>query len=358
MGRIVENLWDCSSCGTRGNRGRDYVCPNCGKTRGEDVRFYLPSQITYYDKPIEQGPDWYCEYCGSYNKYSASHCKNCGAAKGSINYFNINETPKATIKEEPHSKEVTFSLPIDDHNYKTRSKKVYTNWARIATIILLFSFISSLIWAAIPKEKTITVDSVAWQREIEIETNTLITENDWSVPIDAVEVLYTRQEIHHYVSVLDHYETITETKSRQVFDGYDTYYTYQDLGNGFSEEIEHSSPRYRTEYYIETRQEPVYRNEPIYETKYYYSVWQYIYDHTETAEGIDYNPYWPEYNFVGDQRVGGQREVYNIFYLNKKSETVSTKVADQELWEQLEIGKTYKVMIVLGYINEIKGEVG
>lgn len=89
MGKIVEMAWDCQYCGTRGNRGRDYVCHNCGKTRDESVKFYLPQTIQAYTKPIEAGPDWYCPYCNSYNRHSVNNCHNCGAERGVKNYFNI-----------------------------------------------------------------------------------------------------------------------------------------------------------------------------------------------------------------------------------------------------------------------------
>lgn len=375
MGRIVENLWDCQYCGTHGNRGRDYVCPNCGKTRDESVKFYLPGTITYYDKPIEKGPDWFCPYCNSYNKHSAKNCKNCGAEKdGTKNYFEIlteqGRTPdlkkeKINSHKENISPMEVVKAPImptvpSPCTYpkvvkKVRHFNIQWSWQRFFAILILLIIIGG-IFLAIPRWKTITVDSLEWQREIEIETNTLIEEDDWSVPGDAVEVLYTRREIHHYDHVIDHYQTITETKSRQVLDGYDTYYTYRDLGNGFSEEVEHSTPRYRTEYYTETHEEPVYRDDPVYRTKYYYTVWRYIYDHSETSSGINNEPYWPEYQFVGDQREGARHEKYIVNYIDKKGNPARYNLQDQALWQSMAVGKTYRVKVSLGYIIEIKDE--
>lgn len=374
MGRIVENLWDCQYCGTHGNRGRDYVCPNCGKTRDESVKFYLPGTITYYDKPIEKGPDWFCPYCNSYNKYSSNNCKNCGAERSNQNYFDIQqkreepkvekyeiELPKRQINPVPvtyHTPTATINIPKKEMprvEKKVRHLNIQWSWQRFFAILILFIIIGG-IFLAIPRWKTITVDSLEWHREIEIETNTLIEEDDWSVPSDAVEVLYTRREIHHYDHVIDHYQTITETKSRQVLDGYDTYYTYRDLGNGFSEEVEHSTPRYRTEYYTETHEEPVYRDDPVYRTKYYYTVWRYIYDHSEISSGINNEPYWPEYQFVGDQREGTRHEKYIVNYTDKKGNSAQYNLQDQALWQSMVVGKTYQVKVSLSYIIEIKDE--
>lgn len=365
MGRIVENLWDCQYCGTQGNRGRDYVCPNCGKTRDESVKFYLPGTITYYDKPIEKGPDWYCPYCNSYNRYSSNNCKNCGAERGSQNYFDIQqekkdeiELPKRLINPAPityHTPTVIVNLPkkeIPKVEKKVRRLNIQWSWKRFLAFLILLFVIGTII-AAIPRWKTITVDSSSWEYRIDIETNTLVEESNWSVPSDAVEILYTRQEIHHYDHVIDHYKTVTETKSRQVSDGYDTYYTYRDLGNGFSEQVAHHTPKYRTEYYTDTHQEPVYRDDPVYRTKYYYTVWRYIYDHTETTSG-DYSiePYWANYTFVGDQREGGRTTIYQI----NSSDGDTYYARDYELWKNLIPGGTYHIKVSFKYIIEIKGD--
>lgn len=387
MSYIVENLWDCQYCGTKGNRGRDYICPNCGKTRDESVKFYLPDEITEYKKPIEQGPDWYCPYCNSYNRHSVNNCKCCGAERGSKTYFDFqkpqekfeNYTASENLEDEDEFIEPTFieqeytprqhtpvkiNIPQTYKIYeppkpqveKKSKRKFHFTWKRAAAVLILLALIITGI-AAIPRYKNITVSALDWQREIDIETNTLVQEDDWSVPADAVEVLYTRQEIHHYNKVLDHYKTVTETKSRQVQDGYDVSYTYRDLGNGFSERVEHRTPRYRTEYYTETHEEPVYRDEPVYRTKYYYTVWRYIYSYTVTSSGDDtIEPYWGSYTFVGDQREGGRREKYSVTYLNKKDKEKTAIANSQEIWEQMEVGNKYQVKMSLNYIIEVKGE--
>lgn len=227
-------------------------------------------------------------------------------------------------------------------------------WKRIIVIIILLALVAVGI-AAWPRYRTIKVESMSWQRDIVIETNTLVEEDDWSVPADAVEVLRTRHEIHHYEKVLDHYETVTEHKSRQVQDGYDITYTYKDLGNGFAEREEHRTPRYHTEYYTETHQEPIYKHEPVYRTKYYYTVWRYIYDHTVTTVGTDKDePYWGTYTFVGDQREGGRSEHYELKYIKKDKEKTAV-IKDLNMWNEIQVGETYQVKMSFNSILEIKG---
>ena len=59
--------------------------------------------------------------------------------------------------------------------------------------------------------------------------------------------------------VLDHYETVEVQRSRLVLDHYETSYTYEDDGLGHFIEVPHELPVYRTEYYTETVQQPIYR---------------------------------------------------------------------------------------------------
>ena len=85
MGRLIENLWDCPYCSTKGIGGSRRECPNCGKPRGETTRFYMPSEITYVSEEkaskINRNPDWLCEFCGSLNSDSDSTCKSCGSTR-------------------------------------------------------------------------------------------------------------------------------------------------------------------------------------------------------------------------------------------------------------------------------------
>lgn len=143
-------------------------------------------------------------------------------------------------------------------------------------------------------------------------------------------------------------------KSRQVFDGYDTYYSYHDNGNGSFEEVEHQTPRYRTEYYTETEQRPVYRDDPVYQTKYYYTIWRWVYNRTETASGINNEPYWPEYTLAEKERVGEQTKDYSVKGMVKNKE--KTYSCSEEIWNILTINKTFQIKTSVGVITEIKKE--
>ena len=56
---------------------------------------------------------------------------------------------------------------------------------------------------------------------------------------------------------------------KRTKDGKRTYYTYEDMGNGFLKEVPHEREVYKTEYYTESVPQPVYVPVPRYATKYY-----------------------------------------------------------------------------------------
>ena len=59
--------------------------------------------------------------------------------------------------------------------------------------------------------------------------------------------------------VIDHFEEREVQRSRMVLDHIETYYTYEDDGNGHLIETPHERPVYRSDYYTETELVPIYR---------------------------------------------------------------------------------------------------
>ena len=48
----------------------------------------------------------------------------------------------------------------------------------------------------------------------------------------------------------------------------------------------------------------MYRDKPIYRTKYYYTIWRWKYDRTETAEGGGKTPEYPDPQLTDKERLG------------------------------------------------------
>ena len=81
----IEGLWDCMYCNQKGIKARYDTCTACGKPRGLENTFYLPTDIQAAVLSKEEAaqtsnePDWLCEYCGSYNSANTNICEKCGA---------------------------------------------------------------------------------------------------------------------------------------------------------------------------------------------------------------------------------------------------------------------------------------
>lgn len=368
MGKIFMGFWDCSSCGTKKIRGDVRNCPNCGKPRGNDVRFYMDEtseEVTDVEN-INKNPDWLCSFCGSLNSDSDETCPSCGHSRdeSDLNYFENQEKmntqheyvgePTYSYHDDYGSTTESYSEPVERivsvSSSVSRTKKRSFNKRKVIIAAAAIALALLIAFIFIPKTRTITVASLPWERTVAVEEYRTVHENSWYLPSGAYDVT-TRQEIKSYDHVLDHYEPKTKQVSKQVLDGYDISYSYRDLGNGMFEQVEHKTPRYRTEYHTETYQEPVYKDVPVYATKYYYSIERWVFDHNETASGDDGRAYFPDVTFrSGITRDGGHTEKYWVVDAKEKKYSI-----DYELWSKLQSGKTAKVKIRAGKITEIIG---
>ena len=209
MSKLVMGYWDCPVCGTKEIRGDVSNCPSCGRARG-DVKFYVKgytegtslreeelSQFEQLDdqKAQEMGsnPDWYCSFCNSLNSDNAQVCSNCGAtrADSEANYFD-----RLKKKQEEEAAELA-AQPQAAPAKKSRSPLA-------VFAVILIAIVALFVWMNGNKTAgDLKVTDIGWLRNINIEENRMYSESGWSMP-DGAEQTGTRQEIHHYDSVLDH----------------------------------------------------------------------------------------------------------------------------------------------------------
>lgn len=347
MGKIFMGYWDCSYCGNKHIHGNKRECPGCGKPRGDDVRFYMDGTSQEVENPesINKNPDWLCPFCGSLNSDSMKTCSSCGHGReeSDPDYFDKEKClNRMTMDNGMFDRDTSISGGFEDLIYEQdsykkkekRRKKIITA-AIIAGVLLLCA---ALLFVFLPRTKMISVEEVGWERNVEVEVYRTVSDSGWTLPSGAHDVTQ-RQEIQSYNQVLDHYETKTREKSRQVQDGYDVYYSYRDLGNGYFEQVEHKTPRYRTEYYTETYQDPVYRSVPVYATKYYYDIERWVFDRSEKTSGVDKSPYFARIDTRdGIRREGNTSEKYWIIDENGKTYSI-----EYDLWETLNVGDSVKI---------------
>lgn len=351
MSKLVMGYWDCPFCGSIGIRGDIVNCPSCGRARG-DVKFYMKNytegeireeneqdDIEFLSESdsakFSDNPDWYCSFCNSLNSDNAQFCGNCGASRADseANYFEMQkkrqerEAAEAAARPQPTQPK---------HNSKARTILIAAGLVLVAL----------LVWFFLPKNQAGTISSFSWARQIQTEEYREVTEEDWSVPANG-EVISQQRKIHHYDTVQQ--GTRQERRSRQVLDHYETYYTYEDRGNGSFEQVSHQRPVYSTEYYYE--EVPNYVQVPRYQTAYTYKIWKWMPGDTLTSAGQDHNPLWPEVTVDGTHREksNGRYGIYRFSIANEKGEPVSYRLNESDwqknesIWLELKEDETYNV---------------
>lgn len=385
--KIIVGYWDCYSCGTKKIRGTEENCPNCGASKG-NIKCYLDTKHKEYldketSKNYGKGANWICPYCGNQNRYYLTNCRSCGAPKTASvrDYFGNN--PNETTSQKEISKKHTISYydrssVMDRENTKKEETRlsetpknkmsfkekilnmVLNNGKTILTgtcsLIVLVAVVIGLVALFTPHSYNATVTANSWERSISIEEYKTVKEDDWIVPSGG-RVYKSVEEIHHYDSVFDHNETVTVEKSREVIDHYDTHteYSYSDNGDGtFTEQLDTVlDPVYRTEYYTETEQKPVYKEVPVYQIKYYYEIERWVYNRTEKSSGKnDTKPYWPEYHLAENEKVSNRREVYAVVFTTEKKD-YKKKVEESELYS-LTLGTKVEIIVQAGVVTEFE----
>ena len=334
----VWGYWKCPSCGKVLRADKKY-CTSCGNPVEKDIKFFLPdpNNVEYVDESQENDAEnWICDYCNVQNSSKDVYCGSCGAPRS-----DESKTYSDIVEDSVDCSESTASTRTA---IKKKSNNNYLFKAIIAIVIgalLLFG-----IWFFTPVEHDSYVDGFYWERSIAVETYTLCHESDWLVPSGGI-VTSTKQEVHHYDTVVDHYETKTKKVPKKVEDGYTV--TYKDLGNGQFEEIK--TPKYKTVYEDEYYEEAVYRSIPVMKTKYYYDIGRWKKTDSINTSGTDKTVYFGECTLetyisnpnYGDQRQAERTEHYYVLYKDHNDKE-SKKEYDYSEWEKLKVEDkiTYK----------------
>lgn len=327
MPAIRMGRWDCPSCGHT-NLGPQKHCPNCGKARG---RVYLPEgepAVTDQDKIAEarSGPDWDCAHCSAVNSASALYCTECGAQKGTspnreVKTYSLEEVPRTAAETEVASQPYLASTSLHSSWEPEKPRKLLpqVNLKSLAMLGLVGMVILGIYLAFFQThEVKVNVSGFSWTRTVHIEQYRTVNEGDWSVPSRGRQIS-SETRVHHYVTVLDHYQT----RTRSVYDHSESYTCgSRDLGNGYYEDVECSRSVYRDETY----QDPVYRQDPVYQTWYFYDIDKWVHERDAAASGNtrdDPPPAWPQFNLayegqtvLGAQRESSREEHYYVVFLD------------------------------------------
>lgn len=364
MSRIIKGYWRCKYCGIEDIDGLVDRCPNCGKQKSEDVKYYLKGEkIEVTDEELEKAgisreecngehKDWVCSYCNQLNNWSDDTCVACGASKSESEYeYGMQKVGRADDEgsnpftdQSEIAADVSVSMygnmTVDDvPQHGSRIERFFQLYKQlIFGIAVLIPVIAVLVFLLWPVKEQISITGFGWERNISIEEEKTFNESGWTVPAGA-RVYDEKWEFKEYVTVIDHYETVYETRSRQVFSHYETDTYYTDNGNGTFTEHTTQTPVYVTEYYEEPVQEPVYRQDPVYDTKYYYEIDRWVETDEYPSSGEDHEPYWNEdYTLAENERDTLRTEEYFYYFSDGSTDTPSYAE-----WAEASIGDGYEI---------------
>ncbi len=338
--RVIRGYWDCPHCNTKGIDGLLDKCPNCGGGKAPDTKYYMKGTNVVTDQELEKAKigkdendgkhkEWVCEYCGQLNNYSDTTCAYCGSPKEDAKREYGDTKPKET--------------PVI--NQPVNKSSILPKLLPILLVILVVLFF--------PLSKKQTVTALQYESKVYVEESYISHESDWSLPSGATETSQ-KSEIYGYDQVFDHYETQYVQRSRSVVSGYEEECSYNDNGNGtFTEEC-HSVPVYETEYYTDTEQVAIYRNEPIYQIKYYYDIERWMdvdtYEYSGSGKQIQY----PTGYLLADGQRDTSRDITYYIVLDQ----TKTVIVDESTYMSHEVGDVIKQtrnLLGMVYSEEVIG---
>lgn len=285
-----------------------------------------------------KGADWLCDHCGNYNSALNTRCSSCGAERDSQDkaYFDVRKEQDAKNARSASGTGTAAGGQNSGQGVSKRGRS-FGAWKIVLIGMLVIAAIIGLAAIiAMPKKRTVTVKDMSWKTSVDVEKYLLCDEDDWELP-EGATLKTTKQEVHHTEQ-----EYVGERE--ETYDSYEVIgshveYSYEDNGDGTFSEVANDVDDYG--YVTRTRSVPVYRDKPIYKTKYYYTIWRWKYDRTETAEGGGKTPEYPDPQLTDKERLGEKSVEYEVTCEVKNKEKIYK--VKEAIYDKLDIGETYNV---------------
>jgi len=356
---VYVGRWDCPTCGNVGVLGLETKCPNCGASRPENVRFYLPSdaEIVKDEKRIKEaqaGVDWICGHCNTQNKAANTQCASCGNTRDEASgdedlqtrEYHSHEVPTASFERERsyHPEEKGYQKK------KPRKKGFFGKIAASITAIL----VSIFGFPALQKTVDVTVQDFKWERSVEVFHFEPTERESWDLPQGAYNV-GSFKAVKGYNKVLRGYENKTIEKRVKV--GERTYVCGKiDKGNGYFVDKYCKEPIYETR--TENKRVPVYDRVPIYGTKYKFTIKDWVAKAPLQAAAQNHDPQWPQLPSQGkDWKEGRKTESYSVIVREEDGELHEEKVGPR-YWSRLDYNQKIpaKHSIILNFYYGLADE--
>jgi hypothetical protein len=309
----VKLVWTCPRCGTR-NPGPNKFCNGCGAPQPEDVQFEQPAEAQLIKDTDElarakAGPDLHCPYCGTRNQGNAKFCGACGGdlsqgkARQTGRVVGAYRAPSGATRPCPACGTANpltalkctncgAALPAEpapaapSSSPPRRSTTGILIGGAVGLLCLVVGAVFLVLWLQ-RDERSAIVQSLAWERTIQIEALGPVQHTAWedNVPSDARQLSCDLA-----------YRTTQDDPAPVSTEVCGTPYTV-DEGSGYGEVV----------------QDCVYQ---VYESSCSYTVDEWTVAETLRRTGSDPSPEWPGVRLGSGQREGDRAESYRVVLIS------------------------------------------
>lgn len=277
---IVEDVWDCSSCGKQGIRGRELACPGCGNGREQTEEYREGDGVVVTDQATlalaTAGANWACAYCEMDNRAASAKCERCGATK--------------EVKPPPSPEQaLAVANAVLDSGGPTIGERLASFAKYGAALWFVFAVLGFVAHLWFSRERSGQVSKVSWSRFVYVEKRVEQVDEAWDkAPADgkvlATTVIpdgagYDTVVTGHRADRRRWTEKVADgqepyTVMEQVTDGTETYFVSERVQDGYRtrtrtvrEQTGTKKELVRTEKLGNGFSKKIYREVPVYGSK-------------------------------------------------------------------------------------------
>lgn len=337
----VELEWTCKRCGTR-NPGLQKKCTGCGSPMSEQDKFEAPVQQQLITDAAqlaqaESGPDIHCPYCGARSPAGSARCVQCGAsltdakareAGQVVGAFQAGAAPTVACPycQAPNPPNAARCQKCGGALQKPvaaapkpapAGTALGLGLAGAAVLALCICAIGWIVLSGRTTDTPAVVQSVAWERIIQIEELRPVEHQDWedqlpaNVRTGSCEKKFRRMQSEPAPGA----EKVCGTP-----------YTV-DQGSGVGKVVQDCQYKVYDNWCTYTRDEWTVVDQAI-------------------AHGSDANPYWPDPSLRSGQRAGQRAEKYIVtFSANDKRDAFTYNVGSADELSRFRVGSRWMLKV-------------
>jgi len=345
----VRTEWTCSRCGSK-NPGSRKTCASCGNAMSEQDQFELPAQQEMIAdkeelaKAQRGAADTHCPYCGARNPADAQKCTQCagdlvaarkrqtGRVLGAFQSGPASDVkcpacgaanPANALECKQCGSPLSTSKPAPAASRSSASGR--SGGIGLFGIVALGAIAVFVFLLTRTTDASARVESVNWQRSIEITELRPVTHEDWAdlIPSDA--------RIDQCTEKVRRTQDEPAPNSEKVCG---TPYTV-DQGDGTAKVVQDCQYNVLEQWCAYTRDE-----------------WTVV--DAVVAQSSDMQPHWPELSLKAGQREGDRAEDYRVVF-NSDGKQYEYEVSTAEEYARFVTGSRWALKVNgLGAVTDVQ----